>query len=173
MRQKHFFSILLMLLCLGISNAWAEDPETIATATFNGKNATYTTGWSTTGTGVSRTDCIVIGSGENITSPSINLSGYDSISITFTGRRYGSLSGSKATVAVSFGSTELGTINITNGSVGNVSGNIGHTIVPATATTSTFVFTCTNATSAGSTHGAGIGSITITGFKPAPTNPTV
>jgi len=28
MRQKHFFSILLMLLCLGISNVWAADTNT-------------------------------------------------------------------------------------------------------------------------------------------------
>ena len=73
----------------------------------------------------------------------------------------GTLTGSKATVAVTFAGSNIGSIDITNGSVGAVSGSVDHTIT--TETTGTFVFTCTNATDAGSTHGAGIGSITITG----------
>ena len=131
------------------------------TATFNGKNETYTDGWTTTGTGKTRTDCVVIGKDENITSPVFDLSGYSNVTITFTGRRFGSLTGSKATVDASIGGSSMGTIDITNGSVGAVSGSISFT--PTTAMTSAvIVFTCTNATSPGSTHGAGIGSITIT-----------
>lgn len=172
--MRKILSFLMMTL-FSVS-LFAADPVEIAKATFNGKTATYTEGWTTTGTGVSRTDCIVIGKGENITSPSIDLSAYDSISITFTGRRYGSLAGSKATVSAAYGSTELGTIDITSSSVGNVSGNIGYKI-SGTLSASSFVFTCTNATSAGSSHGAGIGSITITGVEksvtPEPTTKTL
>jgi hypothetical protein len=158
------FLSLMMVMFAAVTLAFADDPVQIASGTFNGKNASYTEGWTTTGTGKSRTDCIIIGAGENITSPSIDLSAYDSISITFKGRRYGSLSGSKATVSVAYGANELGTIDITSSSVGNVAGNIGYK-VPANLATSAFVFTCTNATSAGSTHGAGIGTITITGIE--------
>lgn len=156
-----------MLIAFSVGNVWATDPVEIASGTFNGKNETYTSGWSTTGTGKGRTDCIIIGSGENITSPSIDLSDYESISITFTGRRYGQLSNSKAVVNVAFGGSSIGSIDISNGSVGTVSGSVDHTIT--TETTGTFVFTCTNATSAGSTHGAGIGSITITGVEKSST----
>lgn len=156
---KHFF--LLFALIAGSMSVWAEN---IATATFNGKDGVYTSGWTTTGTGVNRTDCVIIGAGENITSPAFNLSGYSEVSITFTGRRYGSLSNSKATVDASIGGTSVGTIDITKSSVGAVDGSID--FEPTTDMTSAvLVFTCTNATSAGSTHGAGIGSITITGTK--------
>ncbi len=58
----------------------------------------------------------------------------------------------------------MGTIDITNGNVGDVSGSITFTPT-ANMTSAVLVFTCTNATSVGSTHGAGIGSITITGVK--------
>ena len=98
MKNYSFFIPLLMVMLLSVGNVWGADK--IASGTFNGKNASYTEGWSTTGTGKGRTDCIIIGSGENITSPSIDLSEYKSISITFTGRRYGTLTGSKATATV-------------------------------------------------------------------------
>ncbi|MBO4621261.1 MAG: hypothetical protein J5635_01165, partial [Paludibacteraceae bacterium] len=74
--MKKIYSFFLLLgLLLSVGNVWGATVE-IATATFNGKNETYTTGWSTTGTGKGRTDCIVIGQNENITSPSFDLSGY-------------------------------------------------------------------------------------------------
>lgn len=157
--MKKLFSILVAVLFAGSMMA---DEVVIANATFNGKNATYTEGWTTTGTGVTRTDCVVVGAGENITSPTIDLSAYSSISITFRARRFGSLSGSKATISVSYGGTALGTIDVTSSSVGDVSGSVDYTI-PEGITASSFVFTCTNAASAGSTHGAGIGAIKITG----------
>ena len=138
--------------------------EVIATAAFNGKKKEYTTGWSSTGTGVSRTDCVIIGVGENVTSPTFDLTGYSSVSITFTGRRYGTLSGSKATVDASIGGVSQGTIDFTASSVGDVAGSIDFTPT-GSMTAASIVFTCTNATSAGSTHGAGIGTITITGLK--------
>lgn len=166
MKQKTLLRSLLLLcaLILGMGSAWADSVTQIATATFDGKNGNYTDGWTTTGTGVGRTDCVVIGYGENITSPAFDLSEYSSISITFTGRRYGSLSGSKATVDASIGGSSVGTIDITQSSVGAVNGSI--TFTPTSSMTgAVLVFTCTNATSAGSTHGAGIGSITITGTK--------
>ena len=151
-------TLLTMIVSVG---AWAEE-TTIATATFDGKNATYTTGWTTTGTGKGRTDCVIIGAGENITSPAFNLSGYSSVTITFTGRRYGTLSDSKATVDASIGGTSVGTIDFTPTKVGDIEGGITFTPTPS-MTAASLVFTCTNATSAGSTHGAGIGSITIKG----------
>lgn len=157
--MKKFFSLFAAILFAG--SMMAAEVE-IANATFNGKNATYTAGWTTTGTGLSRTDCVIIGKDENITSPSIDLSAYKSISITFKARRYGSLSGSKATISVAYGGAEIGTIDVTSSSVGDVSGSIDYN-VPDGLAASSFVFTCTNATSAGSTHGAGIGAITITG----------
>lgn len=153
--------LLLFALIAGSSSVWATDEE-IAVATFNGKNSTYTTGWSTTGTGKGRTDCIIIGKDENITSPAFDLTDYSKVTITFSGRRYGTLSGSKATVDVSIGGVSQGTIDISNGSVGAVSGNINF-VPTASMTAAVLVFTCTNATSAGSTHGAGIGTITIMG----------
>lgn len=135
---------------------------TIATATFNGKNATYTEGWSTSGTGKGRTDCIIIGSGENITSPEFDLSQYSSVTISIKARRYGTLSGSKAIIDASFGGTSVGT---TEASGTNATTSLTDITFTPTSTASTFVFTCTNATSAGSTHGAGINTIEITGIK--------
>lgn len=147
----------------GVGTAWAEE-ETIATATFDGKNATYTEGWSTTGTGKGRNDCIIIGSGENITSPAFDLSNYSSVTVSIKARRYGSLSGSKATIDVAIGGTSKGTTDAT-GTTATTS-LIAITFTPtASMTAAVLVFTCTNATSAGSTHGAGINSITITGTK--------
>ena len=163
MRKTNLLKTLLLLCALvaGSGSVWAEG-VTIASATFNGKNATYTESWTTTGTGLSRPDCVIIGSGENITSPKFNLAGYSEVIITFTGRRYGTLSDSKATVDAAIASSSVGTIDITSTSVGSVSGSI--TFTPTSSmTNASIVFTCTNATSAGSTHGAGIGSITITG----------
>ena len=163
MKQTNLLKTFLLLcaLVVGSTCAWAADVE-IATATFNGKNVTCTDGWSCTGTGINRTDCWVIGKDENITSPAFDLTDYSKVTITFSGRRYGSLSGSKATVDASIGEVSLGTIDITNKSVGAVTGDIN--FVPTEAmTAAVLVFTCTNATSEGSTHGAGIATITIMG----------
>lgn len=136
--------------------------ETVATATFNGKNETYTTGWSTTGTGKGRTDCIIIGSGENITSPAFDLSNYSSVTISIKARRYGTLSGSKATIDASIGGVSVGTTNATGTNATTSLTDI--TFTPTSSmTAATIVFTCTNATSPGSTHGAGINSIEIIG----------
>ena len=155
--------LLLCALIVGSSSAWAEE-ETIATATFNGKDGVYTEGWTTTGSGVSRTDCVIIGAGENITSPAFDLSIYSKVTITFRARRYGTLSGSKATVDVAIAGVSQGTIDITKSSVGDVDGSIEFEPT-ASMTAAQMVFTCTNATSAGSSHGAGIGTITIVGEK--------
>ena len=106
---KTFFACLLMTV-LSIGQMWA-DPETLATGTFDGKNATYTEGWSTTGTGNGRTDCIIIGKDENVTSPSVDMSQYKSITIAIKARRYGSLTGSKATIAVSFAGVSIGSVD--------------------------------------------------------------
>ena len=55
MKQKLLLKSVLLLFALiaGSSSVWAVDEE-IETATFDGKNSTYTTGWSTTGTGKNR-----------------------------------------------------------------------------------------------------------------------
>ena len=156
-------------MLMGVSTAWAED-ETIASATFNGKNETYTEGWSTTGTGKGRTDCIIIGSGENITSPSFDLSNYSSVTISVKARRYGTLTGSKATIDASIAGSSLGTTDANGTTATTALTDI--TFTPTAAmTAATIVFTCTNATSAGSSHGAGINSIVIKGTKKA--DPTV
>ena len=91
--------LLLTLLCAVVTGVWGQ--VTVAQGTFDGKNNLITQGWSSTGTGLSRADCIVIGAGENITSPTLDLSGYTKVKITFKGRRMGTLSGSKATVDAS------------------------------------------------------------------------
>ncbi len=153
--------LLLTLLCTVVTGVWGQ--VTVAQGTFDGKNNLITQGWSSTGTGVTRTDCIVIGAGENITSPALNLSGYTKVKITFQARRFGNLTGSKATVDASIGDTSMGTIDITIGSVGDVPGSIEFEPTP-NMTAAKLVFTCTNATSPGSTHGAGIGTITILGY---------
>ncbi|MBR0117174.1 MAG: chitobiase/beta-hexosaminidase C-terminal domain-containing protein [Prevotella sp.] len=153
--------LLLTLLCAVVTGVWGQ--VTVAKGTFNGKNNLITQGWSSTGTGLSREDCIVIGAGENITSPALNLSGYTKVKITFQARRFGTLTGSKATVDASIGNTSMGTIDITIGSVGDVPGSIEFEPTPD-MTAAKLVFTCTNATSPGSTHGAGIGTITILGY---------
>lgn len=166
----------LLLLLVGLSGsvtAFAKDAdETIASATFNGKNATYTEGWTTTGTGKNRTDCVIIGAGENITSPSFDLSGYTEVTISIKARRFGTLSGSKATIDASIGGTSVGTVDANSTSATTQLDDI--TFTPTSSmTNAVLVFTCTNATSAGSSHGAGINSITITGKKsdgkPTPT----
>lgn len=153
--------LLLTLLCAVVTGVWGQ--VTVAQGTFDGKNNLITQGWSSTGTGVTRTDCIVIGAGENITSPALNLSGYTKVKITFQARRFGNLTGSKATVDASIGDTSMGTIDITIGSVGDVPGSIEFEPT-SDMTAEKLVFTCTNATSPGSTHGAGIGTITILGY---------
>jgi len=160
-------AILVLVFTLGIGSVWAADPVEIASGTFDGKNGTYTTGWSTTGTGKGRNDCIIIGSGENITSPSVDLSQYESITISIKARRYGTLTNSKATIQASFAGVSLGTTEASGTSATTSLTAIEYDVVTATAKTGTFVFTCTNATSAGSTHGAGINSIVITGVKKA------
>ena len=156
--------LLLCALVAGSSCVWAATTTTIATATFDGKNATYTTGWSTTGTGVSRNDCIIIGSGENITSPAFDLSEYSSVTISIKARRYGTITDSKATIDASIGGTSVGTTDAKGTSATTSLTDITFTPT-ASMTSAVLVFTCTNATSAGSTHGAGINSITITGTK--------
>lgn len=153
--------LLLTLLCAVVTGVWGQ--VTVAEGTFDGKNNLITQGWSSTGTGVTREDCIVIGAGENITSPALNLSGYTKVKITFEGRRFGNLTNSKATVDASIGDTSMGTIDITIGSVGDVPGSIEFEPT-SDMTAAKLVFTCTNATSPGSTHGAGIGTITILGY---------
>ncbi len=159
MKQNLRF-ILMTLLCAVTSMAWGQTP--IASATFDGKNATYTEGWTTTGTGVGRTDCIIIGAGENITSPALNLSDYTQITVSIKARRYGSLTGSKATIDVSIGGTSVGTVDATGTNANTQLDNIEFT--PTTSmTAASLIFTCTNATSPGSSHGAGINSITVTG----------
>ncbi len=153
--------LLVVVVLMGGGSAWAED---IATATFNGKNETYTTGWTTTGTGKGRTDCIIIGSDENITSPAFNLSAYNEVTISIKARRYGTLTGSKATIDVSIGGTSVGTTDAKSTSATTQLDDIIFTPT-GSMTAAVLVFTCTNATSAGSSHGAGINTITITGTK--------
>lgn len=155
--------------------AFAEDPVTIASGTFNGKGGVYTEGWTTSGTGVSRNDCVIIGSGENITSPEVDLSAYESITINIKARRYGTLTGSKAEIAVTFEGTEIGSTAASGTSATTALTAIEYEVNDLAI--GKFVFTCSNATSAGSTHGAGINSITITGVEksvaPDPTTRTL
>ena len=152
------------MMLLGAGSTWAQ--ETIAEATFDGKNETYTEGWTTTGTGQNRTDCIVIGKDENITSPTLDLSQYTEVTISIKARRYGSLSGSKATIDAAINGTSVGTTDATTTNTETSLADI--TFIPTVNMTAVnIVFTCTNATSAGSTHGAGIKSIVITGTLPS------
>jgi hypothetical protein len=155
-------TLLLFALIVGSTSVWGQ--ETIATATFNGKNATYTEGWSTTGTGNGRTDCIIIGAGENITSPGFDLSGYSKVTISIKARRYGTLTDKKATIDASIGGTSVGTTDATGTDATTSLTDITFKPTPS-MTAAVLVFTCTNASSAGSSHGAGINTITLTGVK--------
>ena len=158
--------LLLCALIAGSGSAWAEE-ETVASGTFDGKNGTYTEGWSTTGTGKTRNDCIVLYSGENITSPTFNLAQYNSVTISIKARRFGTLTGSKATIDASINSTSVGTVDATGTSATASLSDI--TFTPTSSMTAvTVVFTCTNATAsnASQTGGAGINTITIKGTKP-------
>jgi hypothetical protein len=164
MRKLYLLKTMLLLcaLIVGSSSAWAEE-EIIATGTF--AKTSYTSGWTCTGTGTGTTGCIIIGKDEYISSPALNLSGYSKITISITARRYGGLSGSKATIDASISGTSYGTTDATSTSV---TARDDIEFEPTSSMTSAvLVFTCTNATSAGSSHGAGIGSITIKGTKPA------
>ena len=143
--------------------AFAEDPVTIASGTFNGKGGVYTEGWTTNGTGVGRTDCVIIGKDENITSPEVDLSDYESITVSIKARRYGTLTGSKATIAVAFDGEEIGTADASGTNATTALTDIDYEVEDLAK--GKFVFTCSNATSAGSRHGAGIISIVITGVK--------
>lgn len=150
-----------MMMFASIALVFADEPVQIASGTFNGKNATYTEGWTTTGTGVSRTDCIIIGADESITSPEVDLSQYESISVAIKARRFGTLSGSKAEIAVTFDGEAIGNTVASGTSATTALDVINYEV--GDLSTGNFVVTCTNATSAGSTHGAGINSIVITG----------
>ena len=172
--MRKILPFLMAFLFAG--SMFAQDAEQIASGTFNGKNETYTTGWSTTGSGKTRTDCIVIYSGENVTSPTIDLSEYASITINIKARRFGKLSGSKATIAVSFGDTEIGSVDATSTSATTALAAIEYE--NTSLKTGTFVFICTNATASDATDtgGAGINSIEITGVKKSSSgidNPTI
>lgn len=151
----------MMVMLASIALVFADEPVQIASGTFNGKNATYTEGWTTTGTGVSRSDCIIIGADENITSPEVDLSQYESISVAIKARRYGTLSGSKAEIAVTFDGEAIGNAVASGTSATTALDVINYEV--GDLSTGNFVVTCSNATSAGSTHGAGINSIVITG----------
>ena len=152
---------MLTLLCAVFSSAWGQETQ-LASGTFN--KTVYTSGWEVTGTGKETSNCVIIGAGEYIKSPELNLSQYDKIQINIKARRYGSLSGSKATIDAAIGGESVGTTNATA-----TNPNTQLTAIEFTPTSSMtaaqLVFTCTNATSPGSTHGAGINSITIVGIK--------
>ena len=152
---------LLMVMLASIALVFADEPVQIASGTFDGKNSNYTEGWTTTGTGVSRSDCIIIGADENITSPEVDLSQYESISVAIKARRYGTLSGSKAEIAVTFDGEAIGNAVASGTSATTALDVINYEV--GDLSTGNFVVTCSNATSAGSTHGAGINSIVITG----------
>lgn len=160
-----------MLICFSVGNVWAADPVELASGTFDGKNGTYTTGWTVTATGAQRNDCVIVGKDESITSPSVDLTNYGSITISIKARRYGSLTGSKADIAVHFGETEIGTATASGTSATASLTDIEYT--NTALTTGSFVFTCTNATSPGSTHGAGINSIVIKGVEKSGGDPVV
>jgi hypothetical protein len=164
------YSLLSMLFMLCGGWMQADEVETIASATFDGKNKTYTEGWSTTGTGLGRTDCVVIGFEENITSPEFDLSGYSEVTISIKSRRYGTLSGSKATIDASIDGVSVGTTEATGTNASTALADITFEPTPS-MTSAVFVFTCTNATSPGESHGAGINSITIKGTKTGSTDP--
>ena len=151
-------TLLLCALIVGSTSLWAAD-VTIASGSF--VKTSVTTGWISTGTGTNVNNCVVYGKDESLTSPTLDLSGYSKVTISISARRYGSLSGSKATIDASIGGVSKGTTNATSTSVAALSDIV---FVPTSEMKSVaLVFTCTNATSAGSTHGAGIGSITIKG----------
>ena len=155
---------MLTLLCAVFSSAWGQ--TTIASGTFDGKNGNYTTGWTTTGTGITRNDCIVIYEGENITSPTVDLTGYDKIRIEIKARRFGTLTGSKATIDASIDGTSVGTTDATGT---NASASLTDIEFTPTSdmTAVSLVFICTNATAANASKpgGAGINSITIVGER--------
>ncbi len=156
--------LLLFALIVGSTSVWADD-VTIATATFDGKAETYTEGWTVTGTGKSSNKYVCIGYGESITSPSFNLTKYSSVTITITARRVGNLTGSKATINASIGSTPLGNVDATS-NASTLPTLEGITFSPTSSMNeAVIVFTCTNATGPGSSHGAGIGKIDITGVS--------
>lgn len=150
-----------------VSATFKVKPEVIVelphTGTFN--KTVYTDGWVTNATGTGTNNCVVVGAGEKLTSPKMNMAGYYEIELAFKGRRYGTLSNSKAVVDVAIeGGTSLGTIEFTGTSATASVGSIK--FAPTDVMTAVkLVFTCTNATSAGSTHGAGIGEIEIVGKK--------
>lgn len=150
-----------MVMLASIALVFADEPVQIASGTFDGKNSNYTEGWTTTGTGKSRNDCIIIGVDENITSPEVDLSQYESISVAIKARRYGNLTGSKAEIAVTFDGEAIGNTVASGTSATTALDVINYEV--SDLSTGNFVVTCSNATSAGSTHGAGINSIVITG----------
>ena len=153
---------MLTLLCAVFSSAWGQ--TTIASGTFNGKNGVYTQGWTYMGeptTEQKRDDCVLVYEGENVTSPTVNLTGYDKIKIQIKSRRYGNLSNSQAIIDAAIGGTSVGTTIASNTSATTELAPIE--FVPTSDMTAVqIVFTCTNATSAA---GAGINSITIVGLK--------
>ena len=124
----------------------AADPVEIMAGTFDGKAGNYTEGWSSTGTGVGRNDCVIVGADEAITSPSVDLSQYESISIAIKARRFGQLTGSKAQIAVTFNGAEIGSTEATGTSATTALNAIDYTVAEGVST-GTFVFTCSNATS--------------------------
>lgn len=173
--MKQFFTQirLFCLACLLMVTvgAWGAT-ETIATGTFDGKAGKITEGWSTTGTGKTRNDCVVIAGSENITSPSIDFSNYTSITIKIKARRFGTVPDSKATIGIFIGENSIGSVNATSTSATTSLSDVEYTIPESLATTTAaLVFKCTNVTGEGSKAGAGVNSITIIGTLKAATEP--
>jgi len=157
---------MLTLLCAVFSSAWGQETK-LASGTFNGKDGEYTAGWTTTGTGKGRTDCIVLYVGENITAPTLNLSSYDKVRIDIKARRYGNLNKvddtNKAIIDASISGSSVGTTEALGTNASTELAPIEFTPT-STMTAATLVFTCPNAN--GETGGgAGINTITITGIK--------
>lgn len=157
---------MLTLLCAVFSSAWGQETQ-LASGTFDGKNENYTTGWSTTGTGKGRNDCIIIYEGEDITAPTLDLSGYDKVRIDIKARRYGTLikvdGVNKAIIDASIDGTSVGTTEALGTNASTALEPIEFTPT-SDMTAVTLVFTCPNANGA-TTGGAGVNSIVITGIK--------
>ena len=159
----------MMCLLVGVGSAWAED-ATLASFSFKKKGTDLPSGWTESSKfDVSRStgdyyllSCSSVAEA-TLTSPSIDFSNYSNITIEFGAGRYGNLTGSKATIVASVGSTELGSIDATSSSNGSYTLTYSNTTLESNAP---IVFTCTTEPSSTNTDGkvgARVYSITIKG----------
>ena len=147
---------MLFLLCALMVGSSSVRADEVTIASFSNSN---TTGWTINGSpSYSATGGYqLVSSDKSIVSPSIDWSGYTSITITIKARKYGGPNETQGKISVKQGDTELTTVSPTSTSLSDY----GPTSISPTGTGS-ITISCPGASSS---KGCGVSEITIKGTE--------